>query len=25
MVPPSQANLARIETVLSSVGLLVHQ
>ena len=25
MVPPSQANLAKIETVLSSVGLLVHQ
>jgi 4-hydroxy-tetrahydrodipicolinate synthase len=25
MVPPSQANLARIEKVLSEVGLLVHQ
>ncbi len=25
MVPPSQANLAKIENVLSSVGLLVHQ
>jgi 4-hydroxy-tetrahydrodipicolinate synthase len=25
MVPPSQTNLAKIETVLSSVGLLVHQ
>ena len=25
MVPPSEANLAKIETVLSSVGLLVHQ
>ena len=25
MVPPSPANLAKIETVLSSVGLLVHQ
>jgi 4-hydroxy-tetrahydrodipicolinate synthase len=25
MVPPSQANLARIEKVLSAVGLLVHQ
>ena len=25
MVPPSQANLAKIESVLSGVGLLVHQ
>jgi 4-hydroxy-tetrahydrodipicolinate synthase len=25
MVPPSQANLAKIESVLQSVGLLVHQ
>src|ERR1039458_256069 len=25
MVPPSQANLAKIETVLESAGLLVHQ
>jgi 4-hydroxy-tetrahydrodipicolinate synthase len=25
MVPPSQTNLTKIETVLSSVGLLVHQ
>ena len=25
MVPPSQANLAKIESVLSAVGLLVHQ
>jgi 4-hydroxy-tetrahydrodipicolinate synthase len=25
MVPPSAANLARIESVLSEVGLLVHQ
>jgi 4-hydroxy-tetrahydrodipicolinate synthase len=25
MVPPSQANLAKIESVLSTVGLLVHQ
>jgi 4-hydroxy-tetrahydrodipicolinate synthase len=25
MVPPNQANLAKIEAVLSSVGLLVHQ
>jgi hypothetical protein len=24
MVPPSQANLAKIETVLASVELLVH-
>jgi 4-hydroxy-tetrahydrodipicolinate synthase len=25
MVPPSQANLAKIEAVLSATGLLVHQ
>jgi 4-hydroxy-tetrahydrodipicolinate synthase len=25
MVPPSQANLAKIEAVLSAAGLLVHQ